>query len=121
MKRILPFILILAVLGVALGSAWYLTRSRPGSGSAPNAATPSSTVANNQAQPTPIKGVPGADPPYTLGSPNAPAHLEEFGDYQCPPCGMFHPILQQMHREFGDKLYITFREFPLTPAHQHAL
>lgn len=26
-----------------------------------------------------------------------------------------------MHKEFGDRLRITFREFPLVPAHQHAL
>lgn len=26
-----------------------------------------------------------------------------------------------MHAEFGDKLSITFREFPLVPTHQHAL
>jgi protein-disulfide isomerase len=26
-----------------------------------------------------------------------------------------------MHQEFGDKLQITFREFPLVPTHQHAL
>ena len=34
---------------------------------------------------------------------------------------MVHPILVQMHKEFGDKLQITFREFPLTQGHQHAL
>jgi len=119
MKRILPFIIILLVLGVALGSAWFMTRpaSRPIAPAGPTASAP----ANNQQQAAPLQGVAGADPPYTIGSPNAPAHLEEFGDYQCPPCGLFHPILQQMHKEFGDKLQITFREFPLTPAHQHAL
>jgi protein-disulfide isomerase len=26
-----------------------------------------------------------------------------------------------MHKEFGDQLRITFREFPLVPTHQHAL
>jgi len=34
---------------------------------------------------------------------------------------MFHPILKQMQEEFGDKLQVTFREFPLVPTHQHAL
>jgi protein-disulfide isomerase len=47
--------------------------------------------------------------------------LEEFGDFECPPCGLFHPILKQMEEEFGDKLHVTFREFPLVPTHQHAL
>ena len=121
MKRTLPFIIILVVLGAAVGSALYYTRSTPGSSfTAANPATASSAPANT-AQPPVVTGAPGADPPYTLGSPNAPARLEEFGDYQCPPCGLFHPILQQMHKEFGDKLQITFREYPLAPAHQHAI
>ena len=122
MKRTLPFIIILVVLGAAVGSALYYTRATPGSNYAPaaNSTTASSAPANTAAQPPVVTGAPGADPPYTLGSPNAPARLEEFGDYQCPPCGMFHPILQQMHKEFGDKLQITFREYPL-PGHQHAI
>lgn len=118
MKRILPFIIILLVLGVALGSAWYMIRPTPPPTSP---ATPTTPNANGQPDSAPLTGVPGAEPAYTLGPSTAPAKLEEFGDFQCPPCGLFNPILQQMHKEFGDKLYITFREFPLTPAHQHAL
>src|SRR6185369_13495108 len=122
MKRTLPFIIILVVLGAAVGSALYYTRATPGSNfTAANSATASTAPANTAAQPPVVTGAPGADPPYTLGSPNAPARLEEFGDYQCPPCGLFHPILVQMRKEFGDKLEITFREFPLAPAHQHAI
>jgi protein-disulfide isomerase len=119
MKRTLPFIIILVVLGAAVGSALYFTRSTPGSNSASPSPTNSSAPANAP-QPM-LTGVAGADPPHTQGSPNAPARLEEFGDFQCPPCGLFHPILKQMQSEFGDKLQVTFREFPLTPAHQHAV
>jgi protein-disulfide isomerase len=119
MKRTLPFIIIVVVLAAAVGSALYFARSAPGS-SATSSNQPLISSAPNTSQPALPPGVPGADPPHTLGSPNAPARLEEFGDFQCPPCGMFHPILKQMHDEFGDKLQITFREFPLTPAHQHA-
>jgi protein-disulfide isomerase len=123
MKRILPFIIILVVLGAALGSAWYLTRTIPAS---PTAVSQSpSTSPGSQTTPaqtsTAIPGVPGAEPPHVLGPANAPARLEEFGDFECPPCGMFHPILEKMHEEFGDQLQITFREFPLVPTHQHAL
>jgi len=120
MKRLLPFIIILIVLGAAVGSAMYFTRTTPGSSATRNNAPATSATASN-AQPAPVTGVAGADPPHTLGSPNAPARLEEFGDFQCPPCGLFHPILQQMHNEFGDKLQITFREFPLYPNHQHSV
>ena len=122
MKRILPFLIILGVLGVALASAYYLTRSAPGSATT-NATPPSSQTSPSNAQQRPIalKGVPGAEPAHTIGPANAPVHIEEFGDFQCPPCGIFHPILEQMHQEFGDKLRITFREFPLVPAHAHAI
>lgn len=130
MKRILPFIIILIVLGAALGSAWYLTRAIPASPTlgSQSQATPASqgspglqtSPVAQQQQPV-VQGVPGAEPPHVLGPASAPIQLEEFGDFECPPCGMFHPILKQMHEEFGDKLAITFREFPLVPTHQHAL
>lgn len=119
MKRILPFVIILLVLGVALGSAWYLKRSSTNvhpansSGNATAATGSPRTPANN--------AVAGAEPAYTLGPASAPVHLEEFGDFECPPCGLLHPILVQMHKEFGDRLQITFREFPLVPTHQHAI
>jgi protein-disulfide isomerase len=125
MKRILPFIIILVVLAAALGSAWYLTRTIPAS---PTVATPASSSPTSQGSPVAqqqrppvVQGVPGADPPHVLGPADAPVKIEEFGDFECPPCGIFHPILEQMHTEFGDKLQITFREFPLVPTHQHAL
>jgi protein-disulfide isomerase len=121
MKKILPFIIILAVLGVALGSAWYMQRS---SSEAPKPAptTPANTSTSSSATaPVASNAVPGAEPAHKLGPDSAPVHLEEFGDFQCPPCGLFHPILEEMRRQFGDQLQVTFREFPLAPAHQHAI
>lgn len=124
MKRILPFIIILVVLGVALGSAWYLTRTIPASPAAgsqsPQSPAPQGSPVAQQRPPI-VQGVPGAEPAHVLGPADAPVRLEEFGDFECPPCGMFHPILEQMHEEFGDKLQIIFREFPLVPTHKHAL
>ena len=124
MKRILPFIIILVVLGVALSSAWYLTRTIPGGSTPPvnqPPASPGSSTSPAQAEAPVLTGVPGAEPAHTAGPANAPLKLEEFGDFECPPCGIFHPILKQMQEEFGDKLQVTFREFPLVPTHQHAL
>jgi protein-disulfide isomerase len=118
MKRSLPFIIILLVLAVAVGSALYMTRSSPGTTTIVNPATSSRSAAPER--PQPLTGLPGAAPAHTLGPPNAPVHLEEFGDFQCPPCGVFHPVLEQMHQEFGDKLRITFREYP-PPGHNHAV
>lgn len=124
MKRILPFLIIVAVLGIALGSVWYLTKPvatstvpSPNPPPASSGALPKAPT--NQLGP-PKSGVPGAEPAHTKGPPNAPAQIEEFGDFECPPCALFHPILEQMEAEFGDKLRVTFRHFPL-PNHRHAL
>jgi formate-nitrite transporter family protein len=114
MKRILPFLIILSVLGVALGSAWYLKRA--------STTTPPPSATGNTPRPNvPSLVAPGAEPPHTMGPATAPVKLEEFGDFECPPCGQFHPILKKMHDEFGDRLQITFREFPLTAMHPHAV
>lgn len=121
MKRLLPFIIILLVAGVALGSFLYLKRSAKNPTSITNRATP----AGLPSPATPVNGLArgpaGAQPPHVLGAASAPVTLEEFGDFECPPCGLLHPILIQMHNEFGDRVRIVFREFPLVPNHQHAL
>ncbi len=114
MKRHLPFLLILLVLGVALGAGWYLKRNAVRSTAAPTPAGPTEAKASSPADP-------GATPPHTLGPADAPVTLEEFGDFECPPCGLLHPVLQQIEREYGSKVRIVFREFPLTPNHAHAL
>jgi len=122
MKRTLPLLIILAVLGVALGAGWYLTRSSDSSGSASTYSVPNSAAAS----PSPAAKVsnstePGAQPAHAIGPEDAPATLEEFGDFECPPCGLLHPVLKTMEKEFGPRLRVIFREFPLVPAHPHAL
>jgi predicted DsbA family dithiol-disulfide isomerase len=47
--------------------------------------------------------------------------VEEFGDYQCPPCGLLHPELKKIAAEYGNKVVIVFRNFPLTMNHKNAL
>ena len=64
------------------------------------------------------KALPGANPPNSLGAPNAPVTLEEFADFQCPTCAVMHPKVQELRAAYGDRLRIIFREFPLKiPAH----
>jgi protein-disulfide isomerase len=47
--------------------------------------------------------------------------VEEFGDYQCPPCGQLHPTLKKLKQEYGANLNLVFRNLPLTKIHQNAL
>jgi protein-disulfide isomerase len=66
-------------------------------------------------------GAPGAQPARAEGPEGAPLVLEEFGDYQCPPCGQYFPEVERLKSEYGDRLRLVFRHFPLTQAHPHAL
>lgn len=122
----MPFLFILAVLGIALGSVWYLTKpvvtsTGPASQPAASATTGSQQPSPPAHQLGPVKtGIAGAEPANTKGPANARVHIEEFGDFQCPPCGVFHPILEKLEQEFGKDLRVTFRHLPL-PNHQHAL
>ena len=120
MKRALPFIIIVVVLAAAIAVAWSLKESAV---SGPPVPSPVPTATNSGSPvATPSQTLPaGASPAHTLGVATAPVTLEEFGDFQCPPCGLLHPVLKTMEKEFGDKLRVIFRQYPLVPSHQHAL
>ena len=55
--------------------------------------------------------------------PGAPGRrsCEEFGDFECPPCGLLYPVLKTIEGEYGSQVRVIFCEFPLTPPHVHAL
>ncbi len=119
MKRYLPFVIIAVVLGAGLLTARYL--QQPTSEIATASPVPSGPQASPAAS-SPTASEPGAEPPHAQGNPNAPVTLEEFGDFECPPCGILHPVLKQLEQEFGPaKVRLVFREFPLVPTHVHAL
>jgi NhaA family Na+:H+ antiporter len=107
MKRVFPFLIIIAVLAFALLIAWLLFRSPK--------TTDSNISTSTGSEPT------GAQPPHIRGNPNAPVTLEEFGDFQCPTCGLFYTELKKIEEEYGDRLRVIFRELPLVPMHQHGL
>ncbi|MBV8673792.1 MAG: thioredoxin domain-containing protein [Acidobacteriaceae bacterium] len=56
---------------------------------------------------------------YSDGSQTAPVVLVEFADYECPYCQKVNPQLQQLKKEYGDKLTLVFKDFPL-PMHHSA-
>jgi protein-disulfide isomerase len=46
--------------------------------------------------------------------------LVEYGDYECPYCEQYYPIVKQVQAEFNDQITFQFRNFPLTSIHQNA-
>lgn len=59
------------------------------------------------------------DKDHIRGSKNAKAILVEYSDFECPYCKQFHPTMQQVTKEYGDKVAWVYRHFPL-PFHQNA-
>ena len=55
------------------------------------------------------------------GAADAPVTLTEYGDYQCPTCGLYHPIVSELLSRYQGKLKLEFRHFPLITAHPNAM
>ncbi|MGQ0761874.1 MAG: DsbA family protein [Acidobacteriota bacterium] len=110
MKRVVPFVIIGAVLAGGLWAVWRLSRPAPNSNA-------------SRTGPTPVPGsLPeGAKPPHIRGNPNAPVTLEEFADFQCGACGAYHHELKKIEAEFGERLRVVYREHPLYPNHQYSI
>jgi protein-disulfide isomerase len=146
MRRFLPFLIIGAVLVVALvaGVMLFCYRREPAPAPPPPAPTPVSTTT---ALPTPLApstptapltppatstpgspstsptftyGRPGAEPLHIRGEPAAPVVLEEFGDFECLPCSIVWPVLEKLENDYGNRLVVVFRQHPLKK-HRYAL
>lgn len=57
---------------------------------------------------------------HIRGNVNAKVTLLVYSDFECPFCGRFVPSLEQAAKEYGDKIRIVFRHFPLS-FHQQAM
>jgi protein-disulfide isomerase len=57
---------------------------------------------------------------HVIGNGTTGVTLVEYGDYQCPFCGQYYPILKQVQQEFNDQIKFQFRNFPLVSIHQNA-
>jgi protein-disulfide isomerase len=112
MKRYLPFIIIGGVLVALLGVGALMFNSNQ-----------STTPVAELPKPTPAPtNAPGPDVPKpSVAVPKAFVTVDEFGDYQCPPCGGLHPVLKKLKAEFGDQLKLNFYHLPLTNIHKNAL
>jgi len=53
------------------------------------------------------------------GNPSASVTIVEFTDYQCQGCANLQPAVELLLKEFGDKVRLVARDFPL-PKHTYA-
>jgi protein-disulfide isomerase len=60
------------------------------------------------------------DPARVRGNPKAPVMIVEFSDYQCPYCHQVEPTVKALLAKYGDKVSLSYRDFPLTQIHSQA-
>lgn len=54
------------------------------------------------------------------GQENGVVTLTEYGDFQCPACGQFFPIVAQVKELFKEQIRFEFKHFPLVQIHPNA-
>jgi protein-disulfide isomerase len=54
---------------------------------------------------------------YVHGDKNSPVTLVEFADYECPYCQKITPELQKLQKEYGNRLAVVYKDFPLPMHH----
>src|SRR5689334_3392723 len=106
MKRVAPFVIV-ALAGIAT-CTWATVFYR-------------ATTATQREQER-VKAEEAAkrkNPAHVLGNPAAKVTIEEYGDFQCPPCGLLAEPLNQIVHDFQPDVRLAYRNCPL-PVHQHA-
>ncbi|HUY47540.1 MAG TPA: Na+/H+ antiporter NhaA [Streptosporangiaceae bacterium] len=56
---------------------------------------------------------------HVRGPKTAPVTVVEYGDFECPYCGLAEPVVRELLADFGDVRYV-FRHLPLNDVHPHA-
>ena len=106
MKRYLPFVIVgvVALVTIAGGAMLYHAKGRP-----------LLTLSKNPFAPWKS----GSESIHIRGKPDAPITLEEFGDFECPPCGRLSEPIKKLEQDYHSRLRIIFHHFPFA-THPHA-
>jgi protein-disulfide isomerase len=95
------FLSILAGLVIIFGGIFVVSQ---------HSSNKSSGSTSNGSQPT----------NHVEGQGSTGVKLVEYGDYECPICGIYYQPLKQLYAQFSSQIYFQFRNLPLTSIHKNA-
>jgi len=55
------------------------------------------------------------------GDATSKVTLVEYGDYECPVCESYYPVVQQVQQQYNATVKFQFRNLPLSSIHPNAL
>jgi len=58
---------------------------------------------------------------HVEGKLDSKVTLVEYGDYECPVCEGWFPIVQQVQQKYNDTVKFQFRNLPLSQVHPNAI
>src|SRR5688572_15092390 len=94
-----PFLAIIAVIILIFGGIIFFNK-KEANNTQPNNAKPTSHV---------------------IGEGSTGVVLMEYGDFECPACGQYYPVVEQVAEKYKEQITFQFRHLPLVQIHQSAL
>ncbi len=101
--------MILATILLIVGAVFFLGRGE-------------TAKTNSETKPTivPKSSLVNEDS-WKIGSESAKVTLVEYGDFQCPTCKVYEPIVENVIKKYGNKIQFVYRHFPIVQAHPFAM
>lgn len=62
----------------------------------------------------------GTSSTHIIGKQGADVRLVEYSDFQCPACGAYYPVVEQIVEKYKDRISFEYRHYPLTTIHRNA-
>jgi protein-disulfide isomerase/rhodanese-related sulfurtransferase len=100
---------VLCVLALIVGVPAFVLLSQHGSVAAASEVSPEA-LAEHLVRPD----------SHMTGNLSAPLTVVEFGDFECPACGISEEAARQIRAQYGSRIRFVFRQFPLNKVHPQA-
>jgi protein-disulfide isomerase len=100
----------------ALDNAVKVAASGGGGGAAPSP----NVVENDKVYPDKVYTIPIGNSPVK-GPEDARVTIVEFSDFQCPPCGESHELMENVLKAYPKDVKLVYKNFPLTSIHNNAM